>query len=235
MANSPVTPNYRIGAYYGLGSIPVAALGFVSVPWGGILLWGALGLALQAAGYFGAGPVFYRKRNGRLSWFSKLLLGPIVLGQYVSLLYYRRQGNAWDEAIPGLLMGQLLDEDKARALLDSGAVAVLDLTTEFSESALLRDRTDYHNLPILDLTAPTPAQLQNGIAFIRDNIGDKTVYVHCKAGYSRTAAVVGAYLLDSGCVNDVDAAMAHMRDARSPFVIRPEVVAALHQFEDSRK
>lgn len=235
MANRHVTPNYRIGAYYGLGSIPVAALGFASLPWGGILLWGALGLALQAAGYLGAGPVFYRKKNGRLSLITKLILGPIVLGQWVSLLYYRRQGNAWDEAIPGLLMGQLLDQDRARELLDTGPTAVLDLTTEFSESALLRDRGDYHNLPILDLTAPTPAQLQRGIAFIRNNIEDKTVYVHCKAGYSRTAAVVGAYLLDSGCVTNVDAAMAHMRDARSPFVIRPEVVTALHQFEDSRK
>ena len=233
MANERVTPNLRIAAYYGLGSIPVEAAAAATWPWGALLAWGALGLAIQAAGYVGVGPGIYRKSNGRLPLATRVLLGPILLGQYVSLLYYRRQCNAWDEALPGLLMGQLLDEDRAHELLEAGATAVLDLTSEFAEAALLRDKTNYCNLPILDLTAPTPAQLQRAIDFIRGNIRNGVVYVHCKAGYSRTAAVVGAYLLATGQSESVDAAMAYMRDARSPLVIRPEVVAALQGFEAS--
>jgi hypothetical protein len=233
MANERVTPNYRIGAYYGLGSIPVAVVAIVTWPWGAPLAWGALSLAIQSLGYLGAGPGIYRKNGGRLSLLTRLLLGPILAGQYVSLLYYRRQANAWDEAVPGLLMGQLLDDSRAKQLLDAGATAVLDLTTEFSENRLLREQTHYHNLPILDLTAPTPAQLRVAVGFIRDNIMTGVVYVHCKAGYSRTAAAVGAYLIATGEVNGIDAAMAYMRDARSPLVIRPEVVAALQGFEAS--
>ena len=235
MANERVTPNYRIGAYYGFGSIPVVALAVLTWPWGVPLAWGALGLAIQSLGYLGAGPGIYAKSNGRLSLLTRLLLGPILAGQYVSLLYYRRQANAWDEALPGLLMGQLLDDARARDLLDAGATAVLDLTTEFSENRLLREQSNYHNLPILDLTAPTPSQLREAVAFIHDNIVTGVVYVHCKAGYSRTAAVVGAYLMASGQSESVNAAMAYMRDARSPLVIRPEVVEALQQFEESRR
>jgi protein phosphatase len=233
MANERVTPNYRIGAYYGLGSIPVAALSILGWPWTAPLAWGALSLAIQSLGYLGAGPGIYRKENGRLSILTRLLLGPILFGQYVSLLYYRHQSNAWDEALPGLLMGQLLDDAHASKLLDAGVTAVLDLTTEFSETPLLREQTNYRNLPILDLTAPTPAQLRDAVAFIRDNTPAGVVYVHCKAGYSRTAAAVGAYLMASGEAEGVDAAMAHMRDARSPLVIRPEVVAALQAFEEA--
>ena len=221
MANERVTPNYRIGAYYGLGSIPVAALSILGWPWTAPLAWGALSLAIQSLGYLGAGPGIDRKENGRLSILTRLLLGPILFGQYVSLLYYRHQSNAWDEALPGLLMGQLLDDAHASKLL------------EFSETPLLREQTNYRNLPILDLTAPTPAQLRDAVAFIRDNTPAGVVYVHCKAGYSRTAAAVGAYLMASGEAEGVDAAMAHMRDARSPLVIRPEVVAALQAFEEA--
>lgn len=235
MANSRVTPNYRIGAYYGLGSIPVAALAIATLPWGAPLLWGAISCAVQAVGYIGAGAGIYLKRNGRLSLLTRVLLGPILAGQYVSWLYYQRHGNAWDEAAPGLLMGRLLDEAGARELLDIDVTAVLDLTTEFTESKLLRERTKYFNLPILDLTAPTPAQLDRAVAFIADNANDGTVYVHCKIGYSRSAAVVGAYLMVTGQAAGVDEAMVHMRDARSPLVIRPEVVTALQQFEESRR
>lgn len=233
MASEYVTPNLRIGAYYGLGSIPVAVVAAATWPWGAPFAWGALGLVIQAAGYVGAGPRIHRKRNGRLSLVTRVLLGPILLGQYVSLLYYRRQGNPWDEAAPGLLMGQLLDEKRAQQLLDAGATAVLDLTSEFSETAPLRTNAAYCNLPVLDLTAPTPTQLQRAIAFIRDNIRHGVVYVHCKAGYSRTAAVVGAYLMAAGVAGSADAAMAQMREARSPLVIRPEVVHSLQRFEAS--
>ena len=213
----------------------MAAAGLAAWPWSGILLWGALGLAVQCAGYVGAGPLVYRKVDGRLSLVTILVLGPILFGQYVSLLYYRRHGKAWDEAAPGLLMGQVLDRRRSRQLLDEGATAVLDLTAEFTESKLLRESTRYCNLPILDLTAPTPGQLGRAIAFIRDNVADGIVYVHCKAGYSRSAAVVGAWLIVSGRAVGVEDAMAQMQRARSPRVVRPEVLRALRQFEASRK
>jgi hypothetical protein len=57
------------------------------------------------------------------------------------------------------------------------------------------------------------------------------VYVHCKIGYSRSAAAVAAYLMTSGKVKTAEEAFAMIRRARPSVVIRPEVFSALSEFE----
>lgn len=176
----------------------------------------------------------YRKRDGLLPMSTRLLLAPTLFGQYLSLLHYRCQCRPWDEAIPGVLMGRVLTEPESARLIGCGVTAVLDLTAEFSETALLRGIT-YLNLPILDLTAPTMSQLQDAVRFIGTQIASGgTVYVHCKVGYSRTATVVGAYLMASGRCQSLDETLSHLRLARPPIVIRPEAIAALQAFQRDR-
>ena len=65
------------------------------------------------------------------------------------------------------------------------------------------------------------------MAFIGEEAAKGTVYVHCKVGYSRSAAVVGAYLLASREVGSVDEALARLRKVRPSIVVRPEAMAAL--------
>ncbi len=44
--------------------------------------------------------------------------------------------------------------------------------------------------------APNQEKLRNGVEFINDyRDTDKTVYVHCKAGRTRSATLVGCYLM----------------------------------------
>src|SRR5207253_8249300 len=50
------------------------------------------------------------------------------------------------------------------------------------------------------------------------------VYVHCKAGYSRTAAVAGAWLLRTGRAGSAAEAVGMIRNARAGVVIRREVI-----------
>jgi protein phosphatase len=229
MANRDVTPNRRVGAYYAAGAALLVSAATLSWPWGVPLLWPAVSCAIVAIGYAGAGPRIYRKRDGRLPLITRAIMAPVLLGQDLSLRHYRRHGRPWDQATPELLMGRKLDSAEAEELLASGVTAVLDLTAEFSEVALLR-QTAYCNLQILDLTAPTLEQLQSAVEFIRKNAMTGVVYVHCKIGYSRTAAVVGAYLMAAGHATGADDAMAQIRKARSPLVIRPEVAEALRAF-----
>jgi membrane-associated phospholipid phosphatase len=226
----PVVPNRHIGSYYFLGALASGAVAALCWPWASILLWPALACLVATAGYFGLGPGIYRKSEGRLTLSTRLLLAPLLAGQRLSLRYYRRQCRAWDAVTPRVWIGRRLSDREAAAAVRQGVAAVLDVTTEFSEAGPFL-ATRYLNVPILDLTAPTPEQLQRCVAFVTENAGRGVVYVHCKIGYSRSAAVVGAYLLQSGAVRTADEAMARLRAVRPSLVIRPEAEASLRRFE----
>jgi protein-tyrosine phosphatase len=226
----PVMKNRRVGSYYLIGTFATASLVVLFWRWGALLLWPAISLGVAAAAYFGVGPGVFRKRDGRLPWTTRWTLGPVLFGHEISRRYYRRQCHAWDELTPQVWIGGVLNRDEAIALLQGGVTAVLDLTAEFSEPAPLRSVT-YRNIPILDLTAPNADQLTEIAAFIERESANGIVYVHCKIGYSRTAAAVAAYLLRSHLARSTPEALDLVRRARPSVVVRPEVLAVLQQFE----
>jgi protein-tyrosine phosphatase len=221
--------NRRVASYYAIGTAVTLALAFATWPTGGLLLWPATSLGIMTAAYCGFGARVYRKTAGRLPLSTRFIMGPVLLGQWLSLLYYRRQCRAWDEVCPGLFIGRVLDAREAKLAIKHGVKAVLDLTAEFAETAAFR-ALRYRNIPILDLTAPTQEQLHEAVEFIAGESAQGAVYVHCKIGYSRSAAVVGAYLLASGQAATVDAAIECLRRVRPTIVIRPEAELALREF-----
>lgn len=225
----PVMKNPRVGAYYGLGALLLLGLAGVTWPWGSVLLWPGIALSILTTAYYGIGPGIFRKHAGCLPLSTRLLLGPVLLGQHLSLQYYRRQCRSWDAVVPGVLIGRQLSDAEATEAVRQGVTAVLDLTAEFSEAQPFLAVT-YRNLPILDLTAPTMEQLHAAACFIAAQTAHGTVYVHCKIGYSRSAAAVGAYLLASGQVTTVADVVAHLRQVRPALIVRPEVWKALQTF-----
>ena len=228
----PTTANVRVGCYYSTGSVMLLVLAKALGLWGVFLIWPAVALAITAGAYFGFGPGIFRKADGRLPWSTRFVLAPVLLVQYLSLIYYRLQCRAWDEVAPAVLIGRILTKAEATEALKQGVTAVLDLTAEFSEAAPFRG-AKYLNLPVLDLTAPTQEQLRDAAAFIAEQAADGLVYVHCKVGYSRSAAAAGAYLLASGQAVTIDQAIGRLCEARPSIVIRPEVMAALREFANS--
>ena len=226
----PVTTNRRIGSYYAIGAGVAVVLGAILWPWGVLLIWPAIALGIMASAYFGAGPVVYHKTQGKLPWSTRFVLAPCLIGQYLSLLYYRRQCPSWDKITLKIWIGGKLDSRAAKEVLCSGVLSVLDLTAEFSETPPFR-KINYRNIPVLDLTAPTHAQLLTASEFISNHSRHGPVYVHCKIGYSRSAAAVAAYLITSGKANSAEDAFAMIRRVRPFVVIRPEVRSALSEFE----
>jgi protein-tyrosine phosphatase/membrane-associated phospholipid phosphatase len=228
----PVLPNYRVGVYYAAAALIAIWASLAYRPWTGILLWPALAFTLTSAAYFGLGPSIYGKTNGRLPLSTRLMFAPSLLGQHLSLLYYRKRCDAWNPITPHVWIGAQLNRHEASEARKENVTAVLDLTAEFSEISIFRE-LDYHNIPILDLTAPNLEQLRAAVGFISQRAERGVVYVHCKAGYSRSAAVVGAYLLASGHAVTVEEATGLLRKARPTIVIRPEVLTALDRFQFS--
>jgi protein-tyrosine phosphatase len=215
---------------FGAGLLSAAALALGG--WALALVWPALGLAMAAGAYFGWTAELFRKENGRLPLSSRCLLAPLLLGHWLSLRHYQRRTDAWNEVVPGLWMGRRLNEREARQAVRLGVTAVLDLTAEFSEPAAFRT-VSYLNLPVPDLTAPGPEALRAAVAFIQRERDRGTVYVHCKIGYSRSAAVVGAYLRAAGIAPDPAGAIALMRRARPSLVVRPEAGTAIARWPEN--
>ena len=229
--SSAAVPNRRIGVYYIGAAIAILAAAIAFSPVGLALLWPAAALAITACGYFRRGAAIYGKNDGLVPWSTWFALAPVLLGQYLSLRYYRRRCRDWDQVTPSVWIGRVLSEREAAAAARAGVTAVLDVTAEFSAAAAFR-ALRYRNVAVLDLTAPTQMQLAEMADFIKAEGQRGVVYVHCKIGYSRSAAAVIAYLLGSGHASSLQEAIGRLRAARPSIVVRPEILTALSEFAD---
>ena len=128
-------------------------------------------------------------------------------------------------------IGRKLAAAEANRAIAGGVVAVVDLTSEFSETRPFL-QLPYLNLPVMDLTAPTREQLVEAVKFIAKYSPSGIVYVHCKIGYSRTAAVAAAYLLRTYHSHSIEDALTHLRSTRPSIVIREEVIEALRVYNE---
>ena len=233
VARPEVTRNGRIGVYYAATALILSAVMRFFWPAGALLLWPIISVIIVSLAYFGLGRGIFRKTNGTIPWSARFALGPCLAGQYLSLIYYERQCRRWDEVTPRIWIGRLLRKREATEAIEAGVTAVLDLSAEFSEADPFCSIC-YRNIPILDLTAPTIVQLEEMAGFIAEHSGNGIVYVHCKIGYSRSAAAVAAALISTGQVHGVEEAVARLRQVRPSIVIRPEILSALSRFHGAQ-
>ena len=222
----PRATNRTVALLYAAGAVGCTQLARLSWPWTFIFVWPAFALGAAAFGYSGHGSI-YRKVRGRLTLATKVLFAPLLAGQWISWWYYRRRSSPWSRLTPNVWIGSVLREDEAREAVAAGVSAVLDLTVEFSKPKAFA-AVSYLHLPVLDLTAPTRMQLDEAAAFIERESCAGIVFVHCKAGYSRTAAAAAAWLLASGRAPNAATAFGRLREVRPGIVIRPEIHAALN-------
>ena len=231
-ARHTITIDRRIGAMYTIGAALLALTGEWIRPWGLLLLWPAASMTIVAGAYVGLYAGITRKQKGRLSLVAGIVLLPWLLGQRGSLIYYRSHAAPWSVVARNVWIGRQLNEREALTAAKQGVTAVLDLTSEFSEAGAFLS-LPYLNLPILDLTAPTPGQLRLALDFINRHRAAGVVYVHCKVGYSRSATVVGSWLIEVGLAASPDEAIRQIRAVRPTLVVRPEALAALWAFSRS--
>lgn len=225
----PFQPNRLVAGYYAAGGAILLLLSLTWKPWTLLLLWPATSLAIVAAGYLWLGPGIFRKKNGVVPWTTWVLLGPVLIGQRISLIFYSCRCRAYDRFTENVWIGRKLCASEARQACESGITAVVDLTAEFSEPACLR-ALPYLQVAILDLTPPTAEQIDQAVSFIRRHARHGIVYLHCKVGYSRTAAVAGASLMATRHFDDVGQVIAALCKARASIIIRPEALAALRNY-----
>ena len=183
------------------------------------MLWFSAGIAsvCLGAGYAWLGPRVLRKRaDGTLPFSSYLIYWPYFLVTEVSLRLFRALTHEapYHEIVSGLFLGRRLMGGDQEIFEEIRIHAVLDLTCEFSEPAFMRGAAAYLTLPMLDASAPTAAQAEDGVAFIKRELSSGPVYVHCALGHGRSATLVAAYLLSEKKCASPDAALALIRALR---------------------
>ncbi|MDP9357997.1 MAG: dual specificity protein phosphatase family protein [Chloroflexota bacterium] len=85
------------------------------------------------------------------------------------------------------------------------------------------------HLPVKDFSAPSPAQLEQGIVAIVGAVAaGQRVAVHCGGGLGRTGTLLACYLVHQGW--SAEAAIARVRERRPGSIETAGQVAAVHAY-----
>lgn len=219
-ARSPLCSRINPGKRHGVwvlvyvllsaGCAALACLGGFWLWW----LWPAVSCMLVATAYAYLGAAVWQKQhNGRFSLAAGLLLWPHRICMEANRRFWLYRQSTSSEVLPEKIhIGSIAEADKFGAVLDVCA-----------ELPVKRTPTVYASVPMLDMVAPSTADLRlaAGILqkFLQQHRGP--VLVCCALGYGRSVAVVLAWLLLYGGIEDWEEAVAIIRNVRPGMVLPP--------------
>ena len=164
-------------------------------------VWAAASFFAVSLAYLLNKPTIFRKRaNGTIPIAIRWLLWPFLwMTQCYNAVARRRDKvPAIQEVEPGLFLARRLFPSDIHFLRYHDIGAVLDVTAEFDSLnwTLLGEEIDYLNVPILDHSTPTEAQVERALNWIHTHRKDgRSVIVHCALGRGRSVFMMAAYLL----------------------------------------
>lgn len=213
----------RLATIYLAGALAFGAVGVMLGGWALWLLWLAGSLAMVAGCYalFGA-EGFQKRADGRLSPAALWLFGPYLAAAWFNSRIWTRGHPAADHVADGVWLGRL---PSRRDLAGGRYAAVVDLCAELPVPADVA--CHYRAVPMLDLVAPDSVRLAQAARAIEAAHAHGPVLVCCALGYSRSAAAIAAWLLQSGRAAGHAAAIELLRQARPRIVLAPAHCAAL--------
>lgn len=192
-----------------------------------LFLWPALSFALVSLAYSFLGPTIFRKSaSGAHPWLTALLFGPYQFLCWLGWLFLKhKQGkNHWHEVAPNVFLGRRASDTELPP--DTGLV--IDLTCELATLQKDTPGRRYICLPTLDATAPDP----NALASLLDEVKhfEGKIFVHCAAGYGRSATVVASLFLQKGLASSVEEAEEKLKKIRAGVRLQQEQRALAKRF-----
>lgn len=165
-----------------------------------ILFWVSLSSLYYAIAYFADfGEMLFKSKGGRLPFYIKIAIFPVLLGATIFNLVYRSKDNVppLQKIRDGLWLSRRLVFTDLKALKESPVNAVLDVTAEFDaiETQFLGREVSYLNVPVMDHNSPRKNQLEMAVRWIDQQRKEgKEVLIHCALGQGRSVTVLLAYL-----------------------------------------
>ncbi len=222
MRNSPIL--LVIGIAQIILSLEVGRFGW-------LLGWSGLSWILVGAAYRFHTPALFGKRSdGRMAWWSVILLFPYLAVTWLLWVMQTRltREPRHHEIVSSLWLGRYCSQDE----LPSGVVRIVDLTSEFPEPKSVTTGRTYLCLPTLDTSAPSLEAFHDLIRTVASS--DQPTYIHCALGHGRSAMVVIAVLIARGDAATLDEAIAKVKAIRPGIKINPPQRRLLEQWMSRR-
>jgi len=218
----------RLAWRYLAGAVALAGPAII---YGGTALWLwwiSIALGLAAFCYAAVGSEGFQKQDGRHSLAVSVLAAPYFAGAWLNSRAWTYRHPQPDPIADGVWLGRM---PGAKDMAEGGFAGLFDCTAELPAP---RGAWRYDNLPWLDLVPPTPRQLAEAARRIEALRGPRPVLVCCALGYSRSAAAVAAWLLHSGRVGNVEAAVKLLQAKRPGLVLGEKHREALAECQRER-
>jgi len=133
---------------------------------------------------------------------------------YYPTLWYNRLMCAlglwrrWDRVDSSILLGSVPSRPDVAKLKSLGISVLVNMCEEFAghQSMMAEHGIVQLHLPTRDYDCPSEADLLRGAAFMSEQINaGRQIYVHCKAGRGRSAALVLCFLILSRRISSLQA------------------------------
>lgn len=224
----------RIGIRYaGLSALLLlgwAWLGFV----GFVLAWPAVSFALVAGAYFGLGPRIFGPNNGC----SRFLFAPYRFCSRVWQRRYFDEASRWISAADDVCFGRLPTLEEQKQIFEQGVRTIVIAAPEYAPLSKLPGMRIIE-VPILDLTLPEVAQLEEASLLIEKQRMHGKVAVVCALGLGRSALLTASWLLYSGRAGSGEEALLKLRGLNPRVVLgsrESELLQRMRgEYEGSRK
>ena len=204
----------KLAGCYALASVILTVISFAG---GGVLLWlvwPAISLALVALFYLCVGVAGFQKGpSGHIGVASRWLLAPYLLGAWFNSRWWTRSKPTALKVEDNVWLGRF---PTPTSLGRYAIQSVVDLSAELSSRA---DQSHWYAFPSLDLIAPDADTLDAAARRIEQQRGEGRVLVCCALGYSRSAATVCCWLLQTKRARNLDDAIQTVTRANPNIVL----------------
>ncbi|OUS52665.1 hypothetical protein BM607_001620 [Shewanella sp. SACH] len=166
-----------------------------------IWAWTSLSLFLVGSAYwFNLASIFRKRQDGTIPWYIRWGFIPFLLGCRLYNHWARKRDSvpSMQKIDEQLYLGCRLFSADLEKIKANKITAILDVTAEFDglDWSQFEDHIEYLNIPILDHSVPTNAQLNQAVNWLHRQVrANKQVLIHCAMGRGRSVLVLAAYLV----------------------------------------